>query len=396
MSVAFAGNSTMSPSREAGPLRVMIVDDSVVIRGLISRWIGAEHDMEVAASLRTGLEAVNQLERINPDVAVLDIEMPELDGISALPQLLAKKRDLVIIMASTLTRRNAEISFKALSLGAADYIPKPESTRETSAADIFHHDLIQKIRHLGARLRRKPSVASPPLAPASPAARAPIVARPAAPAPAPAAHTPSGPLSTRAFSTQAPKVLLIGSSTGGPQALMALVTELGPVIDRFPVLITQHMPPTFTTILAEHLARSSRRPAAEAVDGEPVKPGRIYLAPGGKHMRVVRSGAEVAIALDDGPAVNFCKPAVDPLFTSAIDIWHGNILSVILTGMGSDGMRGGKDIVAAGGSVIAQDEASSVVWGMPGAAANAGICAAILPLNQIGAKVNRLFAGDRS
>ncbi|UVO38181.1 chemotaxis response regulator protein-glutamate methylesterase [Bradyrhizobium arachidis] len=398
MSVAFAGNSTMSPSREAGPLRVMIVDDSVVIRGLISRWIGAEHDMEVAASLRTGLDAVNQLERINPDVAVLDIEMPELDGISALPQLLAKKRDLVVIMASTLTRRNAEVSFKALSLGAADYIPKPESTRETSAADIFHHDLIQKIRHLGARLRRKPAVASPPLAPASPAApiaRAPAVVRPIAPAPA--VHAPSsGSLSTRPFSTQAPKVLLIGSSTGGPQALMTLVTELGPVIDRFPVLITQHMPPTFTTILAEHLARSSRRPAAEAVDGEPVKPGRIYLAPGGKHMRVVRSGAEAAIALDDGPAVNFCKPAVDPLFTSAIDIWHGNILSVILTGMGSDGMRGGKDIVAAGGSVIAQDEASSVVWGMPGAAANAGICAAILPLNQIGAKVNRLFAGDRS
>lgn len=395
MSVAFAGNSTTGPSRDAGPLRVMVVDDLVVIRGLISRWIGAEHDMEVAASLRTGLEAVNQLERINPDVAVLDIEMPELDGISALPQLLAKKRDLVIIMASTLTRRNAEISFKALSLGAADYIPKPELTREASAADIFHHDLIQKIRHLGARLRRRPAVASPPLAPATPAARAPAVVRPAAPAPT--LHAPSsGVLSTRPFSAHAPKVLLIGSSTGGPQALMALVTELGPVIDRFPVLITQHMPPTFTTILAEHLARASRKPAAEAVDGEPVKPGRIYLAPGGKHMRVVRSGADAAIALDDGPAVNFCKPAVDPLFTSAIDIWHGNILSVILTGMGSDGMRGGKDIVAAGGNVIAQDEASSVVWGMPGAAANAGICAAILPLNQIGAKVNRLFAGDRS
>ncbi|MCK1616235.1 chemotaxis response regulator protein-glutamate methylesterase [Bradyrhizobium sp. 159] len=395
MSVAFAGNSTTGSSREAGPLRVMIVDDSVVIRGLISRWVGAEHDMEVAASLRTGLEAVNQIERINPDVAVLDIEMPELDGLSALPQLLAKKRDLVIIMASTLTRRNAEISFKALSLGAADYIPKPESTREASAADIFHHDLVQKIRHLGARLRRRSAVASPPLAPASPASvvRAAAVARSTAPASAaPSAGAPA----TRPFSTQAPKVLLIGSSTGGPQALMALVTELGPVIDRVPVLITQHMPPTFTTILAEHLARSSRKPAAEAIDGEPVKRGRIYLAPGGKHMRVVRSGTDTVIALDDGPAVNFCKPAVDPLFTSAIDIWHGGILCVILTGMGSDGMRGGKDIVAAGGSVIAQDEASSVVWGMPGAAANAGICAAILPLNQIGAKVNRLFAGDRS
>src|ERR1700754_2550729 len=166
MSVAFAGNSTTGTSREAGPLRVMIVDDYVVIRGLISRWIGAEHDMEVAASLRTGLEAVNQIERINPDVAVLDIEMPELDGISALPLLLAKKRNLIIIMASTLTRRNAEISFKALALGASDYIPKPESTREPTAAETFHHDLIQKIRSLGGKVRRStPTTSSPPLAP---------------------------------------------------------------------------------------------------------------------------------------------------------------------------------------------------------------------------------------
>ena len=368
----------------------MVVDNSVVIRGMISRWIGAEPDMEVIASLRTGLDAVNQIDRVKPDVAVLDIEMPELDGISALPQMLAKKRDLVIIMASTLTRRNAEISFKALSLGAADYIPKPESTREAAAADIFHHDLIQKIRHLGARARRSSShVASP--------ASAPVLDRPrealVRPVPAPVTHLP---LARRPFSMLAPRVLLIGSSTGGPQALMSLVAEIGPVIDRFPVLITQHMPPTFTTILAEHLARASRRPAHEAVDGEIVKAGRIYLAPGGRHMRVVRHGADIAIALDDGPPVNFCKPAVDPLFNSAIDVWQAGIMSVILTGMGSDGMRGGKEIVAAGGSVIAQDEATSVVWGMPGAAANAGICAAILPLNQIAPKLVRLFSGDRS
>ncbi|MCP4617844.1 MAG: chemotaxis response regulator protein-glutamate methylesterase, partial [Bradyrhizobium sp.] len=330
--------------------------------------------------------AVNQLERINPDVAVLDIEMPELDGISALPRLLAKKRDLIIIMASTLTRRNAEISFKALSLGASDYIPKPESTRENGAVDIFHHDLIQKIRHLGAKVRRS-AVASPPLAP--------TLERPLPQAkPAPAAH--AAPLVRRPFGLTAPRALVIGSSTGGPQALMSLVTDIGPVIDRFPVLITQHMPPTFTTILAEHLARSSRRPAAEAVDGEIVKPGRIYLAPGGRHMKVVRHGADIVIALDDGPPVNFCKPAVDPLFTSAIDVWQGGMLAVILTGMGSDGMRGGKDIVAAGGSVIAQDEATSVVWGMPGAAANAGICAAILPLKDIAPKLVQLFSGVRS
>jgi two-component system chemotaxis response regulator CheB len=373
---------------------VMVVDDSVVIRGLISRWISAEPDMMVAASLRTGLEAVNQLERINPDVAVMDIEMPELDGISALPRMLAKKRDLIVIMASTLTRRNAEISFKALSLGASDYIPKPETTREPAAADIFHHDLIQKIRSFGAKLRRSRAATSPALAPShAPAHDRAREAATRAPAPAQPLHAP--PL-RRAFSTHAPRALLIGSSTGGPQALMALVTELGPVIDRFPVLITQHMPPTFTTILAEHLARSSRRPAHEAIDGEIVKPGQIYLAPGGRHMRVERHGADIAIALDDGPPVNFCKPAVDPLFTSAIDIWQGGILALVLTGMGSDGMRGGKEIVAAGGNVIAQDEATSVVWGMPGAVANAGICAAILPLNQIAPKLVRLFAGDRS
>src|SRR5712672_4669241 len=160
MSVALMSSPAPSPTRR-DKLRVMVVDDSVVIRGMISRWISAEPDMEVTASLRTGLDAVNQLDRVNPDVAVLDIEMPELDGISALPRLLAKKRDLVIIMASTLTRRNAEISFKALSLGASDYIPKPESTREAAAAATFHHDLIQKIRHLAAKVRRVASPASP-------------------------------------------------------------------------------------------------------------------------------------------------------------------------------------------------------------------------------------------
>src|SRR6202165_5559202 len=383
MSVALTSSSTPASTRQE-PLRVMVVDDSAVIRGLIARWVGSESDMVVAASLRTGLDAVNQIERINPDVAVLDIEMPDLDGIAALPLLLAKKRNLIIIMASTLTRRNAEISFKALSLGASDYIPKPESTREPTAAETFRHDLIQKIRHLGAKVRR--AAPSPALAPS--------LDRPREPLPRPPVAQPQ--LLRRGFSTQAPRALLIGSSTGGPQALMTLVTELGPVIDRFPVLITQAMPPTFTTILAEHLARTSHRPAHEAVDGEVVKAGQIYLAPGGRHMRVVRHGTDAVIALDDGPPVNFCKPAVDPLFASAIDIWQGGVLAVVLTGMGSDGRGGGQRIVAAGGSVIAQGEASSVVWGMPGAAANAGICAAVRPLNQIAQKLVRLFAGDRS
>src|SRR5690242_6959779 len=215
MSVALA--SPLSPtSMRQPPLKVMVVDDSVVIRGMISRWIASEPDMVVAASLRTGLEAVNQIDRINPDVAVLDIEMPELDGISALPQLLAKKRDLIVIMASTLTRRNAEISFKALALGASDYIPKPETTREPAAADIFHHDLIQKIRAFGAKVRRAaPPAASPALVPAGKPREVQPLLRPATAQPA---------LLKRAFSPHAPRALLIGSSTGGPQALMGLVT----------------------------------------------------------------------------------------------------------------------------------------------------------------------------
>src|SRR4030081_361129 len=198
MSIALASSPTRDAARHE-PLRVMVVDDSVVIRGLIGRWIEAEPDMVGAASRRPGLDAVNQLERVNPDVAVLDIEMPDLDGISALPQLLAKKRNLVIIIASTLTRRNAEISFKALSLGASDYIPKPESTREAGAAEIFRHHLIQKIRHLGAKVRRAVH-ASPSHAPALDRLREASL-RPSAPVAQPL-------LLRRAFGTQAPRVLL--------------------------------------------------------------------------------------------------------------------------------------------------------------------------------------------
>src|SRR5437899_11603341 len=208
MSIALASTSTPNAMRQE-PLRVMVVHDSVVIRGLIARWVESEPDMVVAASLRTGLDAVNQIERVNPDVALLDIEMPDLDGISALPLLLAKKRDLIIIMASTLTRRNAEISFKALSLGASDYIPKPDSTREAGAAETFRHDLIQNIRHLGAKLRRTthaPVHASPPLAPHHDRPREASARAPMAP-PAPVAPAQ---LTRRPFSTMTPRVLLIG------------------------------------------------------------------------------------------------------------------------------------------------------------------------------------------
>jgi two-component system chemotaxis response regulator CheB len=352
-------------------IRVMIVDDAVVVRGLVSRWIGAEPDMLVAGTCANGREAVDSLTRVEPDVVVLDVEMPELDGLGALPQLLAKRPNLVVVMASTVTRRNAEISLRALALGASDYVPKPETNREITTSQDFRRELIEKIRSLGRRRLRRP--ARPGEAGAE-AARAPIRLRP--------------------FSKLPPKALFIGCSTGGPQALQLVARALSPALAKLPVLIAQHMPPTFTTILAEHLERETARPAHEGVDGEPLAPGTIYVAPGGRHMRVEQRGAGPSIVLDDSAPVHFCRPAVDPLFASAAATIGGNALALVLTGMGSDGAAGAAAIAKAGGSVIAQDEASSVVWGMPGAAAHTGACSAVLPLEEIGPRVIRLMQGD--
>ncbi|MGE5535644.1 MAG: protein-glutamate methylesterase/protein-glutamine glutaminase, partial [Acidobacteriota bacterium] len=375
-------------------IRVMIVDDAVVIRGLFARWIEAEPDLEVVASVRTGREAVGQIERINPDIVLLDIEMPELDGLTALPMLLAKKPDVTVIMASTLTRRNAEISLRSLSLGAADYIPKPTTHQEVTGSPAFRRELVEKVRALGLRALRLASAAPQPRAFRAGAA---IRQTPVAPAARPAGEGTSAArgFALRPFPPAQPRVLLIGSSTGGPQALNAVVPQLGRVLDRAPVLITQHMPPTFTTILAEHLTRLSNRPACEGQEGQEIKPGHIYIAPGGRHMKVARRDNTAVIELDDGPMVNFCKPSVDPMFSSAAAVWGNSVVGMVLTGMGSDGLRGAKEIVAAGGAVVAQDEATSVIWGMPGQVANAGVCSAVLPLNEMAPKMVRVFAGDR-
>jgi two-component system chemotaxis response regulator CheB len=380
-------------------IRVMIVDDAIVVRGLLVRWIEAEAGLQVVASLRSGREAIEQVVRTNPDVVILDVDMPDIDGITALPRLFEQKRDLVVIMSSTLTRRNAEVSLRALSLGAADYIPKPESNREITNSASFRRDLIEKIRALGTRRKQRLSSAralpwAVPLAPPGEQAAGTglrLVASPdTAPAPEPATFK------LRPLPVVPPRILLIGSSTGGPQALGAIVGRISGIIDQAPVLITQHMPPTFTTILAEILERASGRPVREAVDGEALRAGAIYLAPGGRHLRVVRHDGVPAVALDDGPQINFCKPAVDPMFSSAAETWGSWNLALVLTGMGSDGTRGAADIVAAGGSVIAQDEDTSVVWGMPGSVSKAGLCCAVLPIDQIADKLTSLFSGGRS
>jgi len=375
-------------SATARRIRVMIVDDAVVVRGLFARWIEAERDLEVVASLRTGRDAVNQIERVDPDVVILDVDMPELDGIAALPILLDKKPDVVVIMASTLTRRNAEISLKALSLGAADYIPQPASNREVTVSATFRHDLIEKIRQLGLRSKRLRS--------ATARTRVPLGLRSSPPLqPRVLTLGSEHELVLRPMPLTPPRVLLIGASTGGPQALNTLVAQLGGILDRAPVLITQHMPPTFTAILAEHLGRISKRPVREARDGEEINAGTIYIAPGGKHMKVARRDGKAVIAIEDGALINFCKPAVDPLFASAADVWGPKALALVLTGMGSDGFRGAQAITDAGGYVLAQDEATSVVWGMPGQVAHANLCSAVLPLDEIAPKLTKVFAGER-
>jgi two-component system chemotaxis response regulator CheB len=254
----------------------------------------------------------------------------------------------------------------------------------------FHRELMDKIRNLGRRGRvlARQLVQSPSLAPASPMPRGQedgVLQQAQMPA-----------FSLRPFAMAPPRVLLIGSSTGGPQALTALIGQIGAVIDRMPTLITQHMPATFTTVLAEHLTRVSGRHAREAEHGEAVVAGGIYLAPGRRHMRVVRGREGPTIELGDDAPINFCKPAVDPLFSSAAQVWGAGSLALVLTGMGGDGTRGAAAIAAAGGSVIAQDEATSAVWGMPRSVARAGLCSAVLPLGQIAGKINRLAAGDRS
>jgi two-component system chemotaxis response regulator CheB len=357
----------------------MVVDDAVVVRGLVSRWIGLEPDMQVVRVCKNGVEALEQADLANPDVVILDIEMPELDGIATLQELLKRRPGLPVIMASTLTKRGAQITLKALTLGAADCVPKPDINQANGASEEFRRELIDKIRHLGSRGKVHA------LAPRREVRKIALTH-----------HAVAGDLKLRELSKILPRAILIGSSTGGPQALQTLIKGLAPVVDRIPVLIVQHMPPIFTATLAEHLGRIAGKPAREAINGEPLKAGVIYVAPGGKHLALIRREHGPEIVIDDSAPIHFCKPAVDALFLSASNALDGRALAIVLTGMGSDGKKGSLAIADNGGNVIAQDEATSVIWGMPGATAQAGACAAVLPLTDIGPKAVRIVSGEFS
>ena len=362
-------------------IRVIIVDDSLVIRGFISRALDSDASFRIVATANNGQAAIDALRRYPADVVILDIEMPVMDGLTAIPKLKEIDPAVQIIMASTLTQKNAEISLKALALGATDYLPKP-SAREMAVPGEFQRNLREKVKALGG-LAWKKNVRNRPILKESAALPT-------------SASTVLSPLSAdkKKLSLRPmpvafkPDIIAIGSSTGGPQALFEVIKNMGAGLQQ-PIVITQHMPPSFTAILAEHIAKQCAVKCKEAQDGEILKAGEYYIAPGDFHMIIKKAPQGGAVSLTKEAPENFCRPAVDPMLRSIATTYGGKVLTVILTGMGQDGANGSKAIVSAGGAVIAQDEQSSVVWGMPGAVAMAGVCSAVLPLSEIGSFIRQ-------
>ena len=346
-------------------LKIMLVDDSVVIRGFIARIIEANEDMEIVGSVQNGQMAINALKNNNPDIIILDIEMPVMDGITALPKLLEARPDTKIIMCSTLTKRNADITLKAMSLGAVDCIAKPTSSVEIRSRQDFGDGLIRMIRQIGATTKTrankndKKEYVKPKIY-----------------------GEKKHELNKNTLPLPKPKIVAIGSSTGGPQALFALIKNFKNL--KVPIIVTQHMPATFTKILAQHIEQQTGVVAIEGDDGMELENGKVYVAPGGFHMTFENKNGKTTIVKNNGNPENFCKPSVDPMIRSAMSIYGRNILAVMLTGMGNDGLISYQELVKEGGFCVAQDEDSSVVWGMPGAVAMAGICTEVLPLDKLG------------
>ena len=344
------------------PTRVLVVDDAVVVRRLISEALSGDPDIEVVGTAANGRIALQRIRQCNPDVVTLDVEMPEMDGLETLRHLRAEFPSLPVIMCSTLTERGASITMDALALGATDYITKPSQTGSfDESMQRFRDDLLPRVKALSRR------------APASGSIK-PFVAKSAG------------------LRAEPVRIIAIGVSTGGPNALSVLMPRLRPDLD-VPVVIVQHMPPMFTRLLAERLDAHCPLSVKESAGGELLRAGSVYIAPGGFHMVLTQLGGGVATALNQAPQENSCRPAVDVLFRTVASIYGAGTLGVILTGMGQDGLRGCQEIHERGGRILAQDEASSVVWGMPGFVAKAGLADKVLPLDAIAAEINRL-AGD--
>ena len=348
-----------SPAR----IRVLVVDDSVVIRRLVTHALSEDPEIEVVGGAANGVLALKMVEATKPDAITLDIEMPEMDGIETLRRLRKLHPQLVVIMFSTLSERGAAVTLEALSLGANDYVTKAANVGSLNVSlGRLRDDLVPKIKQFFVSRKRpepavgKPATAAPPI----PAQRPSIIR----------------------------KAVAIGVSTGGPNALADIIPLIPPAF-ALPVFIVQHMPPIFTRFLAERLQNLTRLNVCEAADGMRVEARTVYIAPGDYHMRVVKKGADKFVTLDRAEPENFCRPSVDPLFRSVADVYGGAVVAVILTGMGQDGRLGVERLRGEGAWIIAQDQASSVVWGMPGAVARAGLADVITDLKSVVPEIMR-------
>jgi two-component system chemotaxis response regulator CheB len=360
---------TLQPGEK---IRVLVVDDSVVIRRLVASALELDPMLELVGTASNGSIGMQRIEQLNPDVITLDIEMPEMDGLEMLRRVRHAYPQLRVIMCSTLTERGAAKTLEALTLGADDYLAKVTNQGSIDLSITrLREEMIPKIKQFF-RMTGQQQVAAPA---ETARVQAAIKAR---------RDMPGSPkMNLR------PKVLVIGVSTGGPTALGASLPSL-PADFPLPVLVVQHMPPLFTRFLAERLNVTCKLPAEEATHDSLVMPGKILIAPGDFHMKLASNGNEIRVVLDQGPRQNSCRPAVDALFASAAEVYGGAVLAVILTGMGQDGLRGTGLLKTLGATVLAQDEATSVVWGMPGAVASAGLADRILPLDEVVPEILRI------
>lgn len=358
LGVCTAAEATPAGGRD--PVRVLIVDDSATVRSVLSATLGADPELKVVAAAASGQAALESIAAGPPDLVLLDVEMPGLDGIATLREIRRVHRSLPVLMFSSLTERGSKATLDALLAGANDYVAKPAVQSRDELEGRIRAEVIVKIKALSARGG----------GPQRTAASTPAVVRPAVPAVRPTIRG-----------------VVVAVSTGGPTAL----AEILPAFARaaaVPVLIVQHMPAFFTAQLAERLTKLAGTAVREAVAGQPLKPGDVLLAPGGRHLEIGGDSDDLRVRLTDDPPEHSCRPAADVLFRSAAKAWGAGTLGIVLTGMGRDGLSGARAIVEAGGAVIAQDEFTSVVWGMPGEVVRAGLADAVLPLSQIGVEVS--------
>lgn len=356
------------------PYRVLLADDSAVLRRILAEVLARDAELEVVGKARHGGEALELFKSLSPDVVLLDVEMPVMNGIEAVRAIRAVDRTVPILMFSALTLRGAEATLDALSAGASDCVPKPSNVGHLQdALDYVSRELTSKLKQWGQRRINS----------RTPAAVKPVALHSSAPVPV-----------RRASSGRMVEVVAIGVSTGGPDALAEIFRSIP---DGFPtpILIVQHMPPVFTQLLAERLNKISPLTIREGVQGAVIQPGEVWIAPGNFHMHVAVNGAGRVLQLDQGPPENSCRPAVDVLFRSVAKVYGGRCLGVVLTGMGNDGMIGSRAIVNAGGRVLAQDEPTCTVWGMPRAVTDAGLAEKVIPLQHVAGEIVAATARPR-